>query len=525
MAILLATSQQRRRPLCTAPASSFTARSTPRALLPLTQHAMLFHGRVAYHDSEGFALDTDERARLAADLGDKAVMILRNHGTLVAGSSVPEAFSMMWHLEMAMQAQVDALASGHEPNLPVEGVAEAIVKRAFTGRPLSEYKPGDSPLGRLEWPALLRMLDRGDGAFCRSDWTTSSQGILTPEPDFTGQLALPQRVDIQFWLIIHRVTRKRNEPDMTELILHHYDFSNFAEKVRLGLGFKGLRWGGVTIPPIAPKPDLTALTGGYRRTPVLQIGADVWCDTRLILRELERRHPAPALLPPALLSQIDAIVYWAENRLMRPITLYSSGMNGAVLPAGLQADRSAMRGLPAPDEAAMQRAARRNAPLVRAQIPAVEAMLADGRPWILGDVPTVADLAVYHPLWFLTARTRRLAFELEPFVKIAAWMMRVQAFGHGTMESMPAQDAIDIARDARPLPVEPSVPHPEDPLLGSQVRIRADDNGQEVVTGELIHAGADELALRRVDPRAGTVVVHFPRLGYDLRPVMREVSR
>jgi ribulose-5-phosphate 4-epimerase/fuculose-1-phosphate aldolase len=134
-------------------------------LLPLTQHAMLFHGRVAYHDSEGFALDTDERARLAADLGDKAVMILRNHGTLVAGHSVPEAFSMMWHLEMAMQAQVDALASGREPNLPGEGVAEGVVKRGFTGKLLSDYKPGDSPLGRLEWPALLRMLDRVDRGY------------------------------------------------------------------------------------------------------------------------------------------------------------------------------------------------------------------------------------------------------------------------------------------------------------------------------------------------------------------------
>lgn len=303
-----------------------------------------------------------------------------------------------------------------------------------------------------------------------------------------------------------------------ELILHHYDFSNFAEKVRLGLGFKGLAWRGVTIPAVAPKPDLTALTGGYRRTPVLQTGADLWCDTRLILRELERRHPAPALLPAALLPQIDAMVYWAENRLMRPITLYSSGMNGDVLPAGLQADRSAMRGLPPPDEATMRRAALRNAPLVRAQIPAVEAMLADGRAWILGEVPTVADLAVYHPLWFLTARTQRLAFELEPFGRITAWMARVRSFGHGHVEPMAAEEAIAIARAAQPLPTPESVPHPEDPPLGSTVRIRADDNGQEVVTGVLVFAGPDELALRREDPRAGTVVVHFPRLGYDLRP-------
>jgi ribulose-5-phosphate 4-epimerase/fuculose-1-phosphate aldolase len=114
-----------------------------QGLLPLTQHAMMFHGKVAYHDSEGFA----------------------QQSTLVAGRSVAEAFSMMWHLEMAMQAQVDALASGHEPNMPGEGVAEAISKRAFLGKPLSDYMPGDSPLGRLEWPALLRMLDRTDSSY------------------------------------------------------------------------------------------------------------------------------------------------------------------------------------------------------------------------------------------------------------------------------------------------------------------------------------------------------------------------
>ena len=302
------------------------------------------------------------------------------------------------------------------------------------------------------------------------------------------------------------------------LILHHYDFSNFAEKARLALGFKGLDWGAVTIPPVAPKPDLTALTGGYRRTPVLQAGADIWCDTRLIVRELERRHPTPALLPPALAAQAEAIAWWAENRLMRPITLYASGLNGDVLPAGLQADRSAMRGLPAPDEVTMLRAARRNAPLARAQIAQVEAMLADGRDWILGAQPTVADLAVYHPLWFLTARTQRLAFELAPFARIGAWMERVRGIGHGRPQSIPAAEAIAMARAAAPAPLPPATPHPEDPPLGSAVRVRADDNGQEVTQGTLVHLAADEIALRREDERAGEVIVHFPRLGYDLRP-------
>ena len=75
---------------------------------------------------------------------------------------------------------------------------------------------------------------------------------------------------------------------MSELILHHYPQSPFAEKARLMLGFKGLSWRSVHIPPMSPKPDLTALTGGYRKTPVLQVGADIYCDTALIARRLEQ---------------------------------------------------------------------------------------------------------------------------------------------------------------------------------------------------------------------------------------------
>ena len=81
------------------------------------------------------------------------------------------------------------------------------------------------------------------------------------------------------------------EPSMSELILHHYPTSLFAEKARLLLGFKGLSWRSVNISPVMPKPDLTALTGGYRKTPVLQIGADIYCDTALIARRLEQEKP------------------------------------------------------------------------------------------------------------------------------------------------------------------------------------------------------------------------------------------
>lgn len=304
-----------------------------------------------------------------------------------------------------------------------------------------------------------------------------------------------------------------------ELILHHYDFSNYSEKARLALGYKGLAWRSVIIPPVAPKPDLTPLTGGYRRTPVLQVGADIYCDTELILRELERRCPTPTLYPDGETARATAIAYWAEHQLFRPMSLYVSGNNLDVLPADLQADRSRMRGLPEPSEAAVRRAAARNAPAVRLQIAWVNEMLTDGREWVLGAGVSIADFAVYHALWFLTARTERLAHELEPYPAIRAWMDRMRSFGHGDRREMTPAEALKVAAEANAAEPRKSSPFPEDPPLGAAVRIRADDYARDPIEGELVLVDTEEFALRRHDPAVGEVVVHFPRLGYDLRTV------
>ena len=311
---------------------------------------------------------------------------------------------------------------------------------------------------------------------------------------------------------------------MPELILHHYDFSNYSEKVRLALGFKGLAWRSVIIPSIAPKPDLTPLTGGYRRTPVLQIGADIFCDTSLIVRELERRFPTPSLFPDDLAAIADTITYWAENRLFRPVSLYVSGSNLEYLPEGLQADRSVMRGLPPPSAEVMRRAVKRNAPLARGQLSQVESILSDGRSWMAGETITVADLAIYHVLWFFSARSKKLAFELAPFEHIAEWMGRVHEIGHGDSTTLDPKDALQIAANALPEEPRPPQSFDEDLKLGTMVRIRADDYGRDPVEGKLIFLDANEVAISREDPQIGEVVVHFPRLGYDLRPLLDAMS-
>lgn len=304
---------------------------------------------------------------------------------------------------------------------------------------------------------------------------------------------------------------------MKQLILHNYDFSNYAEKVRVALGYKDLDWASVIIPPVLPKLDLVPLTGGYRRTPVLQIGADVYCDTRLILKVLDCVAPQRPVFPEAILGIATAVATWAETDFVRPLILYVSGINQDIMPRELRTDRAKMRGLPEPSVDAIARAARRNAPLVRTQIPLIENMLADRREWICGARFSIADLALYHPLWFITDRTDRLQHELAPYHAIQAWMQRVRSFGHGRPTPMSAAEALDIARDATPRTPGLSSPQPEDPPLGSVVSVRPDDYAKDSVSGELVFIDNDEIAILTCHERVGDVVVHFPRIGFDLR--------
>ena len=126
---------------------------------------------------------------------------------------------------------------------------------------------------------------------------------------------------------------------MTDIILHHYDTSPYSEKVRLGLGLKGLAWASVELPVIMPKPNLTALTGGYRKTPVLQIGADIYCDSQLIMRELERRHPSPSFYPAGR-GAADALAWWAEKTMFLPAVSIAFAKRPDALPEGFLEDRA-----------------------------------------------------------------------------------------------------------------------------------------------------------------------------------------
>ncbi len=303
---------------------------------------------------------------------------------------------------------------------------------------------------------------------------------------------------------------------MQPLILHHYDGSPFSEKLRLIFGFKGLAWLSVKIPVIMPKPDVIALTGGYRKTPIAQVGADVYCDTALIARLIEQRAPTPSLFPhgaplaPVLAQWADSTLFWTViPYTMQPagVAQVFKGVPPEVLKA-FAADRApftaTMRRQTVPDATAA----------LTGYLADLEAQLADGRPYFLGTAASIADFSIAHCLWYVR-RGGPVADILQPHARLAAWTDRMLAMGHGTPQPLSSADALAMA--AAGTPVATAVQEGLGFEAGQAVTLCATDYGTDPVAGVLVGLSHHEAVLRRTDERAGTVHVHFPRAGYQIR--------
>ena len=306
------------------------------------------------------------------------------------------------------------------------------------------------------------------------------------------------------------------------MILHHYPTSPFAEKVRLIFGFKNIAWQSVHIPMVMPKPDLMPLTGGYRKTPVLQIGADIYCDTALICDVLEHMAPAPSLYNAAPKGLVRSLAQWADTLLFPVAMAYNFQPKGAQHVMGTMpedvvkvfaADRQAMRGggarMPAADATAMYKSHLRR----------ISSMLED-HAFLLGDTPCLADFSVYHSVWFTIAKVPVIDSILDATPLVRDWYKRMSAFGHGKEHALTAADAIQAAKNAQPVPLTDDVFQDEHGFpLGTQVTVAADSFGTEPTQGKLVAATRTRLTLERSDPLTGTVHVHFPRMGFIMKKV------
>lgn len=302
-----------------------------------------------------------------------------------------------------------------------------------------------------------------------------------------------------------------------ELILHHYDGSPFAEKVRLMLGFKGAAWRSVTIPRILPKPDVIALTGGYRKTPLLQQGRDIWCDTALIARRLEAVMPTPALYPasaplaPMLAAWADSTLFWT----VVPYTMQPAGRAAMFASASPEAVK-AFADDRAPFVAPIKRTSGAEAAgHLHTELALLEATLRDGRTHLLGNEASIADFSVAHCLWYVR-RGGPLAQIIDGYLLVAAWLARMLGLGHGRPSAMDSAQALATAAAATAF--EPTAVEPGAGLeAGEAVTVTPTDYGCDPSAGALVGLSTNEVVIERRDARAGTVHVHFPRRGFQVQ--------
>ncbi len=305
---------------------------------------------------------------------------------------------------------------------------------------------------------------------------------------------------------------------MTDLILHHYPPSPVSEKIRATLGVKGLAWHSVEQNRLPDRPELFAMTGGYRRIPVLQSGADIYCDTQLIFRELEVRAPQPSLFPPEHAGLGFALSRWIDGELFELCVRVAFAPVADQLPAALIADRTRLYFGPDGDMAREAADLPHTLSQLRTQLGWLEQRLvAGGSDFLLGPKVGHADLLAWYCYWFVRGRYGDSDAFLAPFPALAAWAGRMEAFGHGDSADMTPADALAVAKGAEPesaCDVDST-----DPLgleAGAEVSVipMSKNDVEKPVRGVLRGLSAERVSVAREDQACGEVMVHFPRVGY-----------
>jgi len=301
-----------------------------------------------------------------------------------------------------------------------------------------------------------------------------------------------------------------------DFYLHHYDASPYAEKIRAMFGATDHPWASVLSPPYPPRPALQPLVGEFRRIPVAHQGADVFCDTLLIAKEVAALVGRDSFAAPiadatarALAERAEGTVFFCAITGAPPLPLLGKLVagNGILGTWKFVKDRSAMM------KNSSQRVPRGKdaASVLQAFIGDLEAHLAD-REVLDGRDLSYADFCVYHPLW-LAQSVGGLA-SLAGYERTAAWYDRMAALGQGRRREVDAAQALSAvqASQPRPLPADQE----EHEALGRRVRIGPSDYGKAAVDGTLAAVTGDRFVIARDAESGGTINLHFPREGYSL---------
>jgi glutathione S-transferase len=305
---------------------------------------------------------------------------------------------------------------------------------------------------------------------------------------------------------------------MSDMILYHYALSPYSEKIRAMLGYAGMCWESVIVPEMPPRPQLDRLAGGYRRIPVAQIGADIFCDSRTIAAEIARISGNANLALETCDHEVQEFAGRADsefilacfgtalgNRLVRKLLKTLSLLDfGRFMWDRIKMGRKS---------SLQQMSGKQAKAVTREYLERMEKMLQGD--FLFGDDPNIADFSAYHGLWFIQDVAELNVIKNYPAV--IGWMERIKAFGHGTRTEISAEQAIDIAtgQQTRLLPTD----NQDEEWMGQLVSISPSDYGKDPVKGVLVANSACSWILQRRVNGSSTVHVHFPKQGFTLEVV------
>ena len=309
------------------------------------------------------------------------------------------------------------------------------------------------------------------------------------------------------------------EKRMNSIILHQYSESPFSEKVRSLLGYKRVSYKKVEIPTIMPRPNTIPLTGGYRKTPVMQIGAEVYCDTSIICRVIDNLYPEQTIYPDKHIATINSVSHWTDTFFFK-VCVAIAFQPRAAATNPLFEDESAMLAFMA-DRAEFSKGSEELSmlfeeaePFFVAHLDHLERQLASAGPFLFGNSPTIADFSTYHNIWFIYSREILRDYFL-PFEHLINWYQKMVSFTDGQPENLSGETALLVAKNSDPEEMVDAVLL--DNLKARQlVSVMPTDYGFQPVTGELLGASMDEIKISRDDDKVGRIVVHFPRLGFQI---------
>ena len=301
-------------------------------------------------------------------------------------------------------------------------------------------------------------------------------------------------------------------------IFHHYPQSPIAEKIRITFGIMGMEWQSVQIPRIPPKPLLMPLTGGYRRTPVLQLGADIFCDSQTIAWQLGLQNSnAPAYqlsnksLELILGSFGEAILFSLSVRVV-----LTTSMGKA--PEEFIKDRGSLYFEPGWTVEEMKNSLPSILLQLQAAFDLINHHLLENGPFINGDIPSYSDAVVQHCVWFLCGRWEGGIDFIKPFDAVCKQREAIASLGHGISHDISAEQALETATKNIPnAPMGINCKFTGGLRRGQRVKIRPNGRTSDPdVIGALRYLDETIIVIDFEHEETGQVAIHFPVLGYQI---------